>query len=324
MKRVCLLMFFALIVSTIIGCAKTRYYAPVLMTRDSADAKKYNPVISNAINIPQNDKQVAVIAIEKIFPGFLHRNLGDNSSNREKANAYKNKDLWVVMEAEGLVGNDIFESKVEKKAVFSHVILNASSYDALEAKIEKIPIETNKTHRIRIKIYAIDKFLIKKALYQAKDKSIGKWLYDSVLGLTDALNNALFKEITQTLATATDQSSNVEQFLIAAGSNLEFYGIFDIVPLASNSATKIDIALYDKLKSEYDQELEGKTSSTTNVAPIPLNKTAYDAGYLDLKKQGVVLQDTYSDLKDLDLIKKAYVKLSITIKNRTDADLPIF
>jgi hypothetical protein len=298
------------------SCAHTRYYAPVLMQKTSADQPIYSALFATGVVVPKstdNARKYAEISIPAIRPGFLHRGgVQDHWSKRDKANAWKDKDLWVLIQVEGLEGNDLFESKVDRKAVFSHVVMNAPSYDSVTVDIQPIPIELNKVHRIKAKVYSIDKFLLRKAIFESKDKSLGKWALDTVQDLGKAVSNVFLKEAFDYYKTISDQNFTLEQFLITAGSNLEFSGSFDIVPSGSGELPITNLALYDFIKSENDPEwkqavLPGFTYTPTGVAE-------YSPVYKAVKASNVILSDEVRPNSSQQELQKSFVKFTITPK----------
>ncbi|MBL9191625.1 MAG: hypothetical protein JNJ82_04650 [Opitutaceae bacterium] len=297
---------------TLSGCAHTRYYAPVLMEKE-AKGSKYSAVYANGIHIKRSTesaKKFANIEIKAIRPGFLHRSKGgDRWSKRETANAWKDRDLWVLIQVEGLEGNDLFEAKIDRKAVFSHVVMNAASYDVLTVDIQPIPVELNKVHRIKAKIYSIDKFLLRKAIFESKDKSLGKWALDSVSGLGKAVGNIFAREAFDYYKTITDQNYTLEQFLVTAGSNLEFSGAFDLVPADDGASTTRELALYDYIKSEKDPEWKQLQNVEFPYRPIGIDE--YTRVYTQVKKPSAELEDNINSNTGVEELKKAYIKFTI-------------
>jgi len=303
------------------GCVHTRYYAPVLM-EPTSDADVYRAVYSTGVAVPRSKEskpEFVEISIQAIHPGFLHRSIKKNHwTKRDTANAWKDKDLWVFLEADGLEGSDLFETKVDRKSAFSHVVLNAASFDSLTVDIPIIPLELTKVYRIKAKIYSIDKFLLKKALFDAKDKSLGKWALDAISGLGNSIVNVFAKEAIDHYKTITDQNYSFEQFLLTLDSNLEFSGAFDLVPsdAVPAFAGPKSLALYDYIKSELDSEWQ-----QIPVAGFEYTPTSY-ANYLPVYRQIKTASANLKDVVDQTTsdrdLKKSFIKILITPKSKGD------
>lgn len=289
----------------VLGCADPRHYKAYLFEgaggayqRDEVAEmdKEFNRIVDGAVYHDYDEKTdengILEVMVNSVYLGQIQRDfLDQNGKPRIKRNArvYSGFETWIVAEAVSIDNQNPLLPAEDRHVGFTSVKTDQEAFAPIpisqkESKLFKLP--RARDYRVTIKVYEVDGYRLKKALYGAKDTDLARWVYTTTTGALEALDNALTKSLFDVLRKKSDEENALEELLLSIGSDLEFEGTFyllqnrernEITSIASKGELKT-YALVDILRSKFDHDGDYHTDNTSGLSIPPSGNEEYMKG----------------------------------------------
>lgn len=253
------------------SCATKHYYHAHLYDFDAsvADANKNKPIEKRKAEYSLKDQgavfvdgehEVVSVNLSAVYVGDIQRNydLSDDVSVFEKRRGvYKDKEVWIVCKAESIDRQSPLAPAEVRTVGYTSVKVDQSPNSLIPIsgrESEVLKLTADRDYLITMKVYEVDAYALKKIIYENKDSDIAKWVYTTAESAFKTTTNILAGSFVDRLKKSGQ--SSIEEYLLAAGSDLEFQGTFYLLDAKENdpSLGEGKYALVDILRSTVDKD----------------------------------------------------------------------
>lgn len=298
----------ATIAFIVAGCASPHHYKAYLFKGESGDVsdRTFSRIVDGAIyheyDEARDENDVIEVSVNNVYLGQLHRDFLDKEGKPvidNDAQVYSGFETWIVAEAVSIDNENPLMPAESRHVGFTSVKIDQEAFAPIpisrkEAALFKLP--RARDYRITIRVYEVDGYRLKRALYGAKDTDLAQWAYTTATGALETLDNALTKSLTDIARRKSEEDNLIEELLLSIGSDLEFQGTFYLLQNRDGNqdsyikrGTKSKTyALVDILRSHFDHDGNYLMNENHNAAPElpPSSPDQYMSGLRAIRNQG--------------------------------------
>lgn len=260
---------------------------------------------------------IVTVDLKSVYVGNIQRNfdLSTNSLGYEnKRGVYKDKEVWIVCKAESIDNQSPLAPSEVNSVGFTSVKIDQSSNTTIpisgrESQILKLTADRD--YLVTMKIYEVDAYKLKKILYENRNTDLLKWAYTTVDSAIKTTGNIIAGTLLDKFRTL-DQSA-IEEYLLAAGSDLEFKGTFYLLNAKPDDLIKDggDYALVDIIRSKIDHNGDQSISDGNMINP---NESEYIDNLVKLRGE-FATSINFDDLTNYTVAApEQYIKFQVSSK----------